>query len=92
MPPKPPHDDHFVTLIFVINGEDVEIKVNVNEPLSAARDQALAKSHNTGRPPNEWEVRDSNGIVLPVEQKIKEFHFENGTKLFLTLKVGAGGV
>lgn len=88
---KPENNAHFVTLIFVINGEDVEIKVNVNEPLSAARDQALAKSHNTGRPPSEWEVRDANGVVLPVEQKVKTFNFPNGTKLFLTLRVGAGG-
>ena len=75
-----------IVLIFTINGEDTEIKANTNQPLSAARNKALAKSDNTGRPFDDWEIRDQDGVLLPPEKKIHEFNFEDGQKLFLSLK------
>lgn len=80
-----------VTIIFIVNGQDVEIDANVHTPLSAARDQALSKSNNTGRPPEEWEVRTEAGVLLDASLKIESFGFTSGVRLFLTLKVGAGG-
>jgi hypothetical protein len=84
--------DNKIALIFVINGEDQAVEdVNVNQPLAAARNHALAESKNTGRPPEEWEVRDAQGTVLPTDVKVADFNFEVGARLYLSLRVGAGG-
>lgn len=80
-----------IELIFVINGVNFPLEVNINEPLGAAVARALGESGNSGRPPSEWQVRDSNGVLLETQRHVKEFGFINGTRLFLSLAVGAGG-
>jgi hypothetical protein len=82
---------HEITLIFIINGADFPVQTNVNAPLKQAVARALADSHNTGRPPSEWQVRDAAGVLLEVERKIADYNFQDGTRLFLSLGVGAGG-
>lgn len=84
--------EHKVTLIFIINGENFSVQTNVNEPLKAAVQRALSESGNSGRPPDEWEVRDSSGVLLETGRKVKELGLKDGTRLFLSLRVGAGGV
>ena len=71
--------------------EDVPVDAPLDAPLASARDQALQVSRNTSRPANEWEVRDQKGVLLPVEQPVGSFRFPPHVKLFLSLKVGAGG-
>ena len=80
-----------ITIIFIVNGEDVSIKASSRTLLRTARNKALADSHNTGRPPEGWEIRDERGILLLPDQKIKSFGFSDRVRLFLTLKVGIGG-
>lgn len=80
-----------ISIVFVVNGEDVPVTVNPHEPLGAARNKALSLSKNTGRPPEEWEIRDEAGTPLDPGQKIATFGFGPRVRLFLTLKVGAGG-
>lgn len=81
-----------VAIVFVVNGEEVPLEVEDHMPLHAARNQALATSHNTGRPPDDWELRDINGNLLQdVSRPIGSYGFAAGVRLFLTLKVGAGG-
>jgi hypothetical protein len=85
-------ENNFIDLVFVVNGEDVDIpKFNINEPLHAARNKALADSGNTGRPPDEWEVRTEAGVLLDPKSKLDSLGLKPGTRLFLTLAVGAGG-
>jgi hypothetical protein len=84
------HPNSF-SIVFIVNGQDVPLEVNPHEPLHAARNQALAKSHNTGRPPDEWEIRDERGNLLDPGARIESFNFGSGVRLFLTLRVGAGG-
>jgi len=49
-------------IVFIINGENVPVEgVAAGQPLSMGRQKALAGSHNTGRPPEEWEIRDEAG-------------------------------
>jgi hypothetical protein len=86
-----PDREHRVELIFIINGESFPIESNVNAPLSSGVEKALAKSHNTGRPLSEWEVRDANGAALDIRKTVKELGLKNGSRLFLSLRVGAGG-
>jgi hypothetical protein len=83
--------DEKVQLIFIINGVNFSLETNVNPPLKEAVARALQESGNTGRPVSEWQVRDVNGVLLEVERKIKDFGFTDGTRLFLSLAVGAGG-
>jgi flagellar biosynthesis GTPase FlhF len=85
------HRHEHVLLIFIINGAEFPLETNINSSLKEAVARALSESGNTGRPPSEWQVRDANGVLLEVERKIKDLGFSNGTRLFLTLAVGAGG-
>lgn len=80
-----------ITLTFIINGVDVPIEANSNQPLTVARDKALKASNNTGRPVDEWEVHNENGEALDPHKKVKDLGLADGDRLFLTLKVGAGG-
>jgi hypothetical protein len=80
-----------LSLVFIINGEDVWVKTNFHAPLHAARAKALAESHNTGRPPEEWEIRSEAGVLLDPATTPEALQLKDSTRLFLTLKVGAGG-
>ncbi len=81
-----------LVLIFVVNGRDVVLDdVNPSWPLHTARNKAIAKSNSTGRPPDEWEIRDETDQVLDPSRKISSFDFKSGTKLFLNVHVGGGG-
>jgi hypothetical protein len=82
---------HDFFLIFIINGEDFKVISDENAPLQLAVAQALRESGNTGRPPEEWEVRDVNGVLLEQHRTPKELQLHKGSRLFLSLKVGAGG-
>ena len=81
-----------IEIVFVVNGENVPVDANVHEALRVAVQHALTASQNTGRPPDEWEVRDAKGALLDVNRKIEEFKFSSGVRLFISLRVGAGGV
>ena len=86
-----PAQENKIQLIFIINGANFPLEVNVNEILGSAVARALEESGNTGRPPSEWQVRDGNGVLLETQRHIKDFGFVSGTRLFLSLAVGAGG-
>jgi hypothetical protein len=79
-------------LVFIVNGEDFKIEIDPNDLLRIAVEKALSESGNTGRQdPAEWEVRDSAGVLLEMARKIKDLGLADGARLFLSLKVGAGG-
>ncbi len=78
-------------LVFVINGVEQPESVNDNQPLHAARNQALAHSKNTGRPMDEWIVYGPNGNVLEPGAKVKNLGLTDGARLTLSLGAGAGG-
>lgn len=84
--------DQKIGLIFIINGQDFLVEANVQAPLMEAVQRALAESGNTGRPPDEWEVRDVGGVLLEKHRTPKELGLQSGARLFLSLRVGAGGV
>ena len=87
-----PEQHHKIGLIFIINGQDFPIEANVQAPLMEAVQRALAGSGNTGRPADEWEVRDAGGVLLEKNRTPKDLGLDNGARLFLSLRVGAGGV
>jgi len=85
-------EDHRIRLVFIINGVDYPVDVNVEAPLAVAVERALAESGNTGRPPDEWEVRNAAGVLLDKARTIEDLGLKNGARLFLSLRVGAGGM
>jgi Protein of Unknown function (DUF2604) len=85
------HGEKKVELVFIINGANFAVEINVDAPLKEAVARALAESGNTSRPPSEWQVRDSAGVLLEIDRKIKDFGFTNGTRLFQAT-VGSGRV
>jgi len=84
-------EDHKIILVFIINGVDYRVHVNVEAPLAVAVERALVESRNTGRPPDEWEVRNATGVLLEKGRTIEDLGLKNETRLFLSLHVGAGG-
>jgi len=78
-------------LVIVVNGEPVHIEANLNEELVAVVAQALAKSQNTGQPPENWELKNASGNLIDQHQKVGALGLPPGTKLFLSPKAGVGG-
>lgn len=89
-----------IPITFIINGEDVLVYAHPEEPISLPKGRALLESRNTGRPPDEWEVRDYAGQryedsstvaemgLVPTEELVA---FSNKNRIFLTLRIGFGG-
>lgn len=87
------HEPHHnqIPLEVIVNGTSTIVDANVHEPLGAIIPKALAQTGNQGQPPDNWELRDANGVPLPLDEKVGAFNFQPGTKLFLNLKAGIGG-
>lgn len=83
--------DQKIELIFIINGQDFRVEASLNAPLMVAVRHALQESGNKGRDPEEWEVRDASGVLLDKNRSPKDLGLQNGARLFLSLRVGAGG-
>lgn len=83
--------ENHIELLIVVNGQPVPLEVSLDEPLRAVVSQALAKSGNAGQPAENWDLRDDEGHLLDLQKKVSDFHFSEGTKLFLSLKAGVGG-
>jgi hypothetical protein len=86
------HTDNKITLVFIINGENFRVETNVNAQMVSAVEKALQDSGNTGRRnPDEWELRDSSGALLEIHRKVQDLGLKDGARLFLSLRVAAGG-
>jgi hypothetical protein len=87
-----PHEhENKIALEVIVNGQSTSVEANLNAPLHTIIPKALEQTGNAGQPPENWELRDQNGVLLPLETKIEDFNFAAGTKLFLNLKAGVGG-
>lgn len=85
------HRGRGFTLIFIINGQDFPTRADAQLPLRIAVERALTDTGNTGRPLDEWEVRNANGVLLDTNKSPQELGLHGGARLFLSLRVGAGG-
>ena len=82
---------HSVSLTIVVNGVPTTIDANVEAPLRAVAERALAQTQNTGRPLSDWEFKDANGQTLDIARKVADYHLAAGVVLYLTLTVGVNG-
>lgn len=83
--------DNEIDLTIVVNGQPTVVRANKNAPLRTLIPRALEQTGNSGQPPDNWELRDAAGALLPLDQKIGEFNFPGDVRLFLNLKAGIGG-
>ncbi len=86
-----PEQDHKIQLVFIINGQEFAVEINPRSPLKVGVHRALIVSENTGRAEDEWEVRDVSGALLEQTRSVQELGLRSGARLFLSLRVGAGG-
>jgi len=78
-----------ITIIFVINGQEFPVDVNLNQAIQAAVVKAL---QNAGiHSPQGWEVRTENGIQLDLTKSFMDQGITSPTKLFLSKGAGRGG-
>lgn len=76
-------------LLFIVNGEDVIVRLPEPVSLARTRNEALVKSRNTGRPSEEWEIRRETGRAI--DPNLMTDELRPGERLFLSLRVGFGG-
>jgi len=77
-------------IVFILNGHDVPIDADRNAPLSSAMHHALQQMGYQGVH-NLWEARNAVGELCDPAVKLKEFGWSDGVKLFLTVRIPAGG-
>ena len=75
----------------IVNGQSTTVRANKNAPLRTIIPRALQQTGNAGQPPENWELRDAAGVLLPLDQKIEQFNFPADVRLFLNLTAGVGG-
>jgi Protein of Unknown function (DUF2604) len=78
-------------LVFIINGVDIEVELPKWSTLETAREIALSEAEIVGRPPEDFQVRDDYGVILPLDETLERFNFREGQRLFIMPYVGAGG-
>jgi hypothetical protein len=83
--------DNELQLEVIVNGQSTTVRANKKAPLRTIIPRALEQTGNAGQPPENWELRDAAGVLLPVDQKIEQFNFPPDVRLFLNLKAGVGG-
>ena len=83
--------DNELQLEVIVNGQSTIVRANKKAPLRTIIPHALQQTGNAGQPPENWELRDAAGVLLPLDQKLEEFNFPTDVKLFLNLKAGVGG-
>ena len=80
-----------VSLDVVISGAVTPLTFRSTEPLHAVIAEALAKTHNTGRPPSEWVATNQAGDQLDSRKTLAQLGLVSGMRLFLTVGAGVGG-
>ena len=82
-------DDVAVDVVVIVSGVDVVVVAKRSDPLSYVRDVALARTGNTGRALESWELRNENGFTLPFEKLVRDLGWK--PRLFLGPRAGIGG-
>ena len=80
-----------ITITVVVNGQPTVVDAIEDDSLSTIIPDALRQTENSGQPPENWELRDSDGTLLDLDKKIGDYGFPEKTRLFLNLKAGVGG-
>ena len=80
-----------MSISVVVNGQLTVVDATEDEPVRGIIPDALRQTGNSGQPPDNWELRDADGILLDLNKTIGEYGFDDKVRLFLNLKAGVGG-
>ena len=84
-------DPKKTSITVVVNGQPTVVDVIEDAPLGTIIPDALRQTENSGQPPENWELRDTDGSLLDLDKKIGDYGFPPKIRLFLNLKAGVGG-
>ena len=77
-----------VQVTIVVNGQPTQVQASAEAAVHSLIERALQQTGNAGQPPDNWELRNSQGQAIPVPTKVADIL---GQTLFLNLKAGVGG-
>ena len=80
-----------ISISVVVNGQLTVVDATEDEPVGDIIPGALRQTGNSGQPPDNWELRDADGILLDLSKTIGDYGFDDKVRLFLNLKAGVGG-
>ena len=81
-----------VSITVIVNGQPTVVDVFDNDPLREIISPALHQTQNSGQPPGNWELRDSDGTLLnDLDKTVGDYGITSKDRLFLNLKAGVGG-
>ncbi|HLQ15207.1 MAG TPA: DUF2604 domain-containing protein [Candidatus Eisenbacteria bacterium] len=80
-----------ISLTIIVNGVQAIVLANPEAPLAVVVPKALEETRNSGRPLEDWQLKDASGNPLDTSKKVEDFNFPPGTKLYLSLRAGGGG-
>ncbi len=79
-------------VLALVNGEEWVSAFGQSTFLLSVRAEVLRATRNTGRPPEEWEIRDEKGQVLDEYSEVRSLQPAGPRpRIFLSLKIGSGG-
>ena len=79
------------SITVVVNGQPTVVDAIGDDPIGTIIPDALRQTENSGQPPENWELRDTDGNLLDLNKKIEDYGFSDKVRLFLNLKAGVGG-
>jgi len=74
------------SLQVIVNGQPTAVTARLGEPLRTAIQPALTASGSVGRPPEDWEFRNRDGVLISHDEPIRAL--PEGELLFLNLRAG----
>jgi len=77
-------------IIFVIQGKEFPIEVNINQNIKAGVHKALKQAGQPGSLEG-WELRTESGELIDMNSSYKDKNITGPTKLFLSKGAGRGG-
>ena len=80
-----------IEIIFVIQGKEFNIEVNINQSVKAGVHKALQQAGQSGSHQG-WELRTESGELINMDSSWKDQNITSPTKLFLSKGAGRGGI
>jgi hypothetical protein len=89
--PDKPNKPNKINVIVVVSGIDQPVTVNIHQDVEHLAKEALRESGHEGQPLEDWELKDAGGVIIPFSTRIEDAGIGEGTKVYLSPKVGTGG-
>ena len=85
------HADQNISVTVIVSGQPTTVKINNHQRVDHLVREALNQTGNKGQPPNEWELRTSDGALIEQTLTIEAAGIVAGMTLYLNPRAGAGG-